>query len=105
MPYNADNLKWRLFMEDPQKKSLRLVLLHRLFSDNASGYRVSELSVRLGVSERTIERDLLDLEAPPYSLPLTKDGWVYRLDPHYAVPLPPITLSREQAATLFIAAR
>lgn len=92
-------------MEDPQKKSLRLLLLHRLFNDSARGYRVVDLAERLGVSRRTIERDLLDLEAPPYSLPLDKDGWFHRLDRSRVIPLPPITLSREQAAVLYLGAR
>jgi predicted DNA-binding transcriptional regulator YafY len=92
-------------MEDPQKKSLRLLLLHRLLNDRVRGYTTRELSSHLGVSRRTIERDLNDLMAPPYSLPLTKEGWFWKLDRQYAIPLPPITLTREQAAALYLGAR
>src|SRR5437868_13526030 len=92
-------------MNDPQKKSLRLLSLHHLFHDRRQGYRVSQLCERLGVSERTIERDLIDLQAPPYNLPLNKDGWFWQLDRTAAIPLPPITLTHEEATVLFIGAR
>lgn len=92
-------------MNDPQKKSLRLLSLHHLFHERSQGYKVNQLSERLGVSERTIERDLLDLQALPYNLPLNKDGWYWRLDRTVAIPLPPVTLTREQATALFIGAR
>jgi CRISPR-associated endonuclease/helicase Cas3 len=59
----------------------------------------------LGVSARTIERDLIDLQAPPHSLPLDREGWLWKLNRTVTLPLPPVTFTREQAATLYLGAR
>jgi predicted DNA-binding transcriptional regulator YafY len=92
-------------MEDPTKKSSRLQLEMRLFAENRQGFKVSELSEQLGVTERTIQRDLEEIQVDPWNLPLYRDGWVWKVDAKQAVPLPPITLNREQAAALFVGAR
>jgi len=92
-------------MDDRQRKSLRLLELHRLFNDGGS-YTVQELQERFLVNIRTIQRDLADLQAVPYSLPLHRPvqrRW--RLDRTRIIPVPPITLTWEQATTLYIAAR
>src|SRR5262245_28088736 len=92
-------------MEDSQKKSIRLQQLHRLFNEHLTGYKSSELATQLAVSNRTIERDLEELQGWPMYLPLVQERWVWRLDRSQAIPLPPVTLTREQATALFLGAR
>ncbi|MEI6046523.1 MAG: WYL domain-containing protein [Chloroflexota bacterium] len=92
-------------MKETPPKWMRLIKLHRLFNSCSQGYRAAELSRLLGLSERSIERDIAELKDPPYDLPLQRDGWTWRLDRTQSIPLPPITLTREQAAALFIGAR
>lgn len=53
-------------------KAVRLVYLRDQFVAG-SRYTARELSDRLGVSQRTIERDLLDLQSEPLRVPLIRD--------------------------------
>ncbi len=56
-------------------KGARLAQLFLLLSDGRPR-RTRELSERLGVHVRTVERDLLDLQGEPFYMPLIagKDG-------------------------------
>jgi predicted DNA-binding transcriptional regulator YafY len=56
------------------KKAVRLLWLRDcLLAGNQ--HTASELAQRLGVSQRTIQRDLEDLQAEPLRVPLVRDGW------------------------------
>lgn len=87
-------------------RSVRLGYLQRLFYRNPRGYRSSELARLCGVNQRTINRDLEDLCAEPFYLPLLCDeGWRWRLMEGHQFTLPPVRLSLQEAAALYLAAR
>ena len=87
-------------------RSLRLLHLQRLFYRNPAGYRSSELARLCGVDQRTINRDLADLQAEPFHLPLVQDeGWRWRLMEGHRFTLAPVRLSLQEAAALYLAAR
>ncbi len=54
-------------------RAVRLMRLVELLE--ARPWRSSELARELGVSQRTINRDLLDLQSEPLRKPLVCDGW------------------------------
>ena len=86
-------------------RSLRLLHLQHLFYRNPRGYRSSELARLCGVDQRTINRDLLDLQGEPFYLPLVQEGWDWRLVEGHRFTLPPVQLSLQEAAALYLAAR
>lgn len=87
-------------------RSIRLVHLQRLLYSNPTGYRSSELARLCGVNQRTINRDLQDLQDEPFRLPLVlEDGWRWRLVEGHRYTLPPISFSLQEAAALYLAAR
>lgn len=87
-------------------RSVRLVHLQRLLYRNPRGYTASELAKLCGVSQRTINRDLLDLQLEPFYLPLVvEEDWRWRLMEGHRYTLPPIRLSLQEAAALYLAAR
>lgn len=87
-------------------RSVRLNYLQRLFYRSPQGYRSSELARLCGVDQRTINRDLLELCEEPFYLPLVmEDGWHWRLMEGHRFSLPPIHLSLQEAAALYLAAR
>lgn len=55
------------------QKAVRLVALMRLFEQRRS-WSSAELAKRLGVHQRTMQRDLLDLQSYPLYFPLVEDG-------------------------------
>jgi len=58
---------------DTIKKSVRLVALIRRFATGGR-YTARELAETFGVSQRSIQRDLLDLQSAPLRLPLVQDS-------------------------------
>jgi len=87
-------------------RPVRLVYLQRLFYQKPSGYRSSELARLCGVNQRTINRDLQDLQDEPFRLPLVlEDGWRWRLMEGHRFTLPAIQFSLQEAAALYLAAR
>lgn len=87
-------------------RSVRLVHLQNLLYSNPKGYRSSELARLCGVNQRTINRDLQDLQTEPFRLPLVlEDGWHWRLMESHRYTLPPIQLSLQEATALYLAAR
>ncbi len=84
----------------------RLDQLQRLFYQNPRGYRSAELARLCGVNQRTISRDLLDLQGEPFYLPLVQESdWRWRLMEEHRYTLPPIRLSLQEAAALYLAAQ
>lgn len=87
-------------------RALRLSHLQDLLYRKRSGYRAADLARLCGTSKRTIERDLADLQGDPFYLPLIQEGdWRWRLTDEHRFTLPPIQLSLQQAAALYLAAR
>jgi predicted DNA-binding transcriptional regulator YafY len=83
----------------------RLDLLQRVFYRNPQGYRSSELARLCDVDQRTINRDLLELQGEPFYLPLVQEEeWRWRLMEGHRYTLPPIRLSLQEAAALYLAA-
>ncbi|HOG46835.1 MAG TPA: WYL domain-containing protein [Anaerolineae bacterium] len=84
----------------------RLSYLQRLFYRRPQGYRASELAELCATSRRTINRDLETLQGEPFYLPLVlDDGWRWRLMEGHRFTLPPVHLSLQEAAALYLAAR
>lgn len=87
-------------------RSVRLAYLQCLFYRNPAGYSASELARLCEVSHRTINRDLEELAAEPFRLPFVQeDGWRWRLMEGHRFTLPPVRLSLQEAAALYLAAR
>ena len=87
-------------------RSVRLLEIQRLLYRQPAGYRSSELARLCGVDQRTINRDLADLQGEPFYLPLVQEeGWRWRLMPGGRFHLPPLHLSLQEAAALYLAAR
>jgi predicted DNA-binding transcriptional regulator YafY len=53
-------------------RTVRLLLLEEILRDG--WYTTAELANRLRVTQRTVQRDIADLEAAPLRRPLTVDG-------------------------------
>lgn len=87
-------------------RALRLVALQTLFYQRPAGYRASELAQQFGVSQRTLNRDLVELQGYPFWLPLVQDSdWRWRLMKGHRFTLPAIYLELQEATALFMAAR
>lgn len=89
-------------MERAAIRSVRLFRLQQLLHCAANGLTVRQLAERLGVSPRTIQRDLVTLQSD-MGVPLTQDGRRYGIVGTYI--LPPITFSLHEARSLLLAAR
>ena len=83
------------------KRPVRLGYPQRLLYRNPVGYRSSEPTRLCGVDQRTISRDLADLQSEPFYLPLVQDDeWRWRLVEGHRFTLPPIQFSLQGAAAL-----
>ena len=58
-------------------RAVRLIEMIRLLEERS--WHKTELGERLGVSERTIERDLLAIQGEPLYVPLVRDGARWRV--------------------------
>lgn len=54
-------------------RAVRLVAILRLLCAHPQGFTARELAARLGVSPRTVQRDLADIQAEPLRAPLWQD--------------------------------
>lgn len=86
---------------DGVTRAVRLSQLEHLLYKNAGGMTSRELCLALGVSQRTVQRDLQALQA--MNIPVTQDGNRYGIMQGYV--LPPVSFSLYEAAALFLAAR
>lgn len=89
-------------MERTATRSARLFRLQQLLHYALGGMTVKQLADQLGVSLRTIQRDLITLQCD-MGVPLTQDGRRYGIVGTYI--LPPVTFSLHEARVLLIAAR
>ncbi|MBI2850843.1 MAG: WYL domain-containing protein [Chloroflexi bacterium] len=83
-------------------RSLRLAKIQYALHKNSDGLTSRELSELCGVTVRTIQRDLLDLQSY-LGVPLTQAGDRYGIIREYA--LPPVVFSAYEATALFLACR
>ncbi|MBM4401298.1 MAG: HTH domain-containing protein, partial [Crenarchaeota archaeon] len=83
-------------------RSIRLAQLQHFLHKNPKGLTSRELARLCGVCVRTIQRDLLDLQAD-LNVPITQDGSRYGILGSYI--LPPIFFSLYEAMALFLTAR
>lgn len=87
------------------KKAQRLNLLYNILLTNPQGLTTQELAKRCGVTQRTIQRDLVDLQDEPFRVPLLEENHRWKMLPHSRHILPPIQFDLAEAAALFLAAR
>lgn len=87
------------------KKSQRLYLITALLNAHPHGLSTRELAVRCGVTQRTIQRDLLDLQSEPIRCPLLEENRKWKILPGARFLLPPVQFTLEEATALFLAAR
>jgi predicted DNA-binding transcriptional regulator YafY len=94
--------------EEAMRKAWRLIKIERLLFRHPQGYRSSELARIFHVDQRTINRDLQDLQSTPFYLPLVQEpapDWRWHLMDGARFTLPPLRLTLEQGASLYLAAR
>ncbi len=87
------------------KKAQRLNVIYNLLMSNPQGLSTQELARRCGVTQRTIQRDLLDLQDEPIRVPLVEENHRWKVLPHSRRILPPVRFELTEAAALFLAAR
>ena len=81
-------------------KAQRLAHIWQLFMDNPRGFTTAELARRCGVTQRTIQRDLLDLQEEPLRLPLLEEDGRYKVLQGARYSLPPIQFELDEAPAL-----
>ncbi|MCC7105150.1 MAG: transcriptional regulator, partial [Chloroflexi bacterium] len=92
-------------MSDAEKKSTRLNLIVTILGGARHGLTTRQLAERLGVSQRTVQRDLADLQEPSYGVPLVEDAGRWQLLEDYKPLLPAVRLTAPEATALALAAR
>ena len=83
-------------------KAARYLRIAMLLNDHPDGLSAQDLADRIGVSKRTVYRDLKSMDSDA-GLPLWEDGGKYGLD--RGAFLPPLALTLHEATTLSLAAR
>ncbi len=83
-------------------RSIRLTQIQHLLYKNPEGLATRELAQLCGVSVRTIQRDMLDLQTE-LGVPITEKGDRYGIIEGYV--LPPVSFSLYEAMALFLASR
>lgn len=91
-------------MTQQTRKADRLIEVERLLRGRPAGYTARQLSDRLGVSMRTIQRTLLDLETSHY-VPIEFEGRRYKITPGAGQPLAPVRFNLQEARAIYIASR
>ncbi len=87
---------------DSLARSTRLTRIQHLLHQNPRGLTARELATLCGVCVRTLQRDLLSLQAD-LQIPLTQEGDRYGIIEGYL--LPPVAFSLYEAMALFLASR
>jgi len=83
-------------------KAARYLRIAMLLSDHPDGLSAQDLADRIGVSKRTVYRDLKSMDSDA-GLPIWEDSGRYGLES--GAFLPPLALTLHEATTLFLAAR
>lgn len=91
-------------MTQQTRKASRLHEVERLLRGRPSGYTARELAERMGVSMRTIQRTISDLEFDQ-NVPITVEGRRYRVMEGSGRQLAPVRFDLQEARALYIATR
>jgi proteasome accessory factor B len=83
-------------------KAARYLRIAMLLADHPDGLSAQDLADRIGVSKRTVYRDLMSMDSDA-GLPIWQDAGRYGLES--GAFLPPLALTLHEATTLFLAAR
>ena len=83
-------------------KAARYLRIAMLLNDHADGMSAQDLADRIGVSKRTVYRDLMSMDSDA-GLPIWQDAGKFGLE--RGAFLPPLALTLHEATTLFLAAR
>jgi predicted DNA-binding transcriptional regulator YafY len=83
-------------------KAARYLRIAMLLNDHPDGMSAQDLADRIGVSKRTVYRDLLSMDSDA-GLPIWQDAGKFGLE--RGAFLPPLALTLHEATTLFLAAR
>jgi proteasome accessory factor B len=83
-------------------KAARYLRIAMLLSDHPDGLSAQDLADRIGVSKRTVYRDLMSMDSDA-GLPIWQDSGRFGLET--GAFLPPLALTLHEATTLFLAAR
>jgi len=83
-------------------KAARYLRIAMLLSDHPDGMSAQDLADRIGVSKRTVYRDLMSMDSDA-GLPIWQDAGKFGLES--GAFLPPLALTLHEATTLFLAAR
>jgi proteasome accessory factor B len=83
-------------------RSTRLAQIQHMLYRSPNGLTTREMASVCGVTMRTIQRDLLDLQAE-LGVPMTQEGDRYGILAGYV--LPPVSFSLQEAMVLFLASR
>ncbi len=90
-------------MSQQIRRATRLVEIERLLRSRLQGYTAAELGHQLGVSVRTVQRDLLDLQSD-LNVPLLQAEGRYQVMPG-TTSLTPVRLTLHEARSVFLATR
>lgn len=91
-------------MTQQTRKAIRLNEVERMLYQRTGGISVRELAERFGVSMRTMQRTINDLESD-HNVPLETDGRLYKISPESRNRLPAINFNLQEARALYLAVR
>ena len=90
-------------MTEQTRRATRLVEIWIKLSKRPAGWTTAELAHELRYSQRTVQRDLLDLQTELHVPVMEAPGRRYKLMPD--APLPPVRLTRQEARAIYLACR
>ncbi len=91
-------------MTQQTRKADRLIEVERLLRGRPSGYTVRQLAEKLGVSMRTMQRTMTDLDLD-HQVPIEFQGRYYKISPGMGQPLAPVRFTLQEGRALYIAGR
>lgn len=91
-------------MTEQTRRATRLIEIERKLRQRPQGYSAAELARDLGYSQRTIQRDLRDLESELNVPLMDAPGRRYRIMPG-AAPLAPVRFTLQEARAFYLACR
>lgn len=91
-------------MTEQTRRATRLIEIERKLRQRPAGYSAAELARELGYSQRTIQRDLRDLESELNVPLMDAPGRRYRIMPG-AAPLAPVRFTLQEARAVYLASR